>query len=197
MSWAPFLTPNRDDALKQGRAKGGGVTFYSIPGVAVTGTQAVLTASTNKDYYAPWFAVTPLIIDQMACQIVSSTTGNLRMGFYAADADWQPLGAPMTDSGNIAITTAVKTYTPAAGIYIPRGRYVSVWNCDTACDPRLWRTSPPGSALVSALGASPFPEFFEVDRTYGAFPTPGTAWTTGSGATLLPSHIIVFRVMTP
>ena len=193
---APFLVPERDASSKIGRAKGGGTTYLTVPGNSISSI-TTLSHTLNTDWYSPFFTPTPLIIDQLVCEVTTGASGNLRMGLYKADADWQPIGAPLADSGNIAITVAVKTYTPGTPLYLPRGRYLGVVNLDTTSTLRAPRTDIV-TLLTPSLGSSGAISSLSVGRTYAAFPTPGTAWTTtATGAAPGILTPIAYRVSTP
>lgn len=198
---APFLAPERDNAFKRGRAKGGATTYYSIPGVICTATSTTsIGPLTDVDLYAPFFADTPIVIDQAALEVTTlEAAKNLRAGIYAADTDWQPVGAPLLDSGNISTaTTGVKTYTPGTPLLLPRGRYLEVFNTSmTTGSYRVWNGSFLGANLRTALGATSFTSVFSVTRAFAAFPTPGTAWDTTSGSNVNTEYPILLRVSKP
>lgn len=178
MPLSPFLAPERDNALKPGRSKAAS-TYWTIPGYnQVSAASDTLTA--NEVRYYPFFVQSPIRVDQMCIEVSTNAGTNARFGFYAADTDWQPIGAPQADSGNVATgTTGVKTYTPGTPLYIPRGRYVSCLNADGAPGVRVITGTINGMpSLVTTLGATPVNNSFSATQTFGAFPTPGTAWDT-------------------
>ena len=88
----------------------------------------------GTDNYHPLVLVEgPTLIDQFAFEVTIADAGKVaRVGLYAADARWQPIGVPLADSGDISLTgTGVKTYTP--------------WRrCGyrKAVTSRSWRTTP-------------------------------------------------------
>jgi hypothetical protein len=183
-------------AIAIGRAKGGGTTYYTVPGCTLA-TVATRGMTANEDAYAPWLTPTPIVIDQLAAEVTVAAGTNFRIGFYAATTDWQPTGAPLADSGNLdASTTGIKTYTPGTPISVPAGRYVSIVNCDGAPSLRAYRGNP-NTGLDTALGATSIIVAQRVARTYGAFPTPGTAWTAIDVSSGGISHLVVYRVSTP
>lgn len=194
----PFLAPERDSETRVGRAKHSGTTHYTIPGRQgiVNATSALLQ---GRDYYVPFYLQSPAVIDQIACEVTTGASGNLRMGLYRANTDWQPVGAPLLDSGDIAITVAVKTYTPSTPLYLRRGRLLGVVNMDTASTLKSIRCGDPsGTTIIAAIGASPFLEYAYVSRTYAAFPTPGTAWdTTVAGSSSPFQHFLFLRLTAP
>lgn len=206
MSQAPFLAPERDRAFKFGRPKGNSVTYYTVPGnvLGAAPTSGSPNAGNAFDVYAPFYVQTPVIIDQLAAEIVTLVAAkNFRMGFYAADTDWQPVGAPLADSGDISTaTTGVKTYTPGTPIYVPRGRYLSVMNHNDNTGTavwRMWKMNLPvvGTAFPATLSTAMLDAAW-VSRAYAGFPTPGTPWnaveTTSNTGWL---HYILYRISQP
>ena len=195
MPTAPFLNPGRDDAAVLGRAKGGGTTYYGVPGTAGSSTTSSTAADT--DYYFPWWTPTPIVIDQLACAVTTVNSGTVaRIGLYRADRDWQPTGAPLADSGDLTTSgTGTKTYTPSSPLYLPRGRYLSVLNSDTGTT--VFTVMFGTLAGVSSTISSGVISRLAVARAYAAFPTPGTAWDTvitGNGPN---NHMVFFRVTAP
>lgn len=179
---APFLAPERDEGTRQAWAKasGGGIA-YSVPGVPGVSIGTKTLGSINNDYYMPVYVASPIIVDQLADEVTSAVVGNHRIGLYRADKNWQPIGAPLADSGDISSNAVqVNTYTPGSAIYLARGRYLTVINCSSnAPSLRSLGGSPiQGSSLLSTLGTTAVAAGFFVSRTYAAFPNPGTAWTT-------------------
>ncbi len=198
MPTAPFLSPNRDDPFKTGRAKaGGGTIYYSIPGAVLVST-ATATAGINTDCYSAWLTRTPVVIDQLAAEVTTTGGTNFRIGFYRANADWQPIGAPMADSGNLDSTgLGVKTYTPGTPIYVQPGRYLSIISADNSNTAfRIFRSSL-GTPVREIMGATPYVILMSVSRAYAAFPTPGTAWDTVNSNTTPSLHYVVYRVSGP
>jgi hypothetical protein len=193
VSIAPFLAPERDGPAKVGRAAKSGTDYGVVPGATMIGQGTSGALSSGTDYYTPWVASSPIVIDRLISEITTGAGTNFRMGFYAADSSWQPVGAPMADSGNLdAASTGVKTYTPGTAIYVPRGRYLSVVNCDGAAALRVVRGGLSG--LDTSLGVNPVFTFMVVTRAYAAFPTPGTTWTTPIGGSNGTNHLVIYRV---
>ena len=202
---SPFLAPDRDGAFKPGRIKaGGGTIYYTLPGATASGasTTGGVTDGHGTDYYTPFFCDAPIVVDQMAFEVTTLSSGkNMRVGIYRADTDLQPTGAPLADSGDISVgTTGVKTYTPGTPLLLPRGRYLTVHNNDDNTATLLVRAyffGYCGSGLPTTLAAS-YIQRLTVARTYAAFPTPGTPWTTvASGTTAGFNAAVLLRVSTP
>lgn len=199
---APFLAPERDGAFKVGRPKASGGTIYnSLPGVAsISTTSAAQTI--NVDVYAPLFVETPIIVDQLVAEVATSGgAGNFRMGLYNADTDWQPYSgqAPLADSGSTsAATTGVKTYTPGTPLFLPRGRYLTVFAVDNATPTyTIVRGACQGAAALDTLGGNVFVGKLNIGRTYAAFPTPGTKWDGVSSSSVGLLYYVFLRVSQP
>lgn len=194
---SPFLAPERDQQFKRGRGKQGSTSYYLIPGAQPT-TTATISIAINTDVYHPLYVDTPIVVDQMAAEITSGGTGNMRIGLYEADLNWQPVGGPLMDSGNIdTSTTGVKTYTPGTAVYLRRGRYLSVYNSDLGPTLRIFRGSLPNGQLLTTLGTNANLKWMTVSRTYAAFPSPGTAWDTAVSGSNSYEYLSVFRVSVP
>jgi hypothetical protein len=194
---SPFLAPERDSAFKRGRAKRADATilYWQMPGALESNT--TWSVSANVDYYQPIFVDTPLVVDRLAVEVTTSVGTNFRIGMYAADTDWQPVGAPVADSGDIAVATpAVKTYTPGTPLFLPRGRYLGVLNADGAATFRVGQGNGPATMHLTTLGGS-MPETYKVARTYAAFPTPGTAWTGNDSSSYGLRSFLWLRITGP
>ena len=200
MPTAPFLAPERDDSFKVGRPDAAALDFYYVPGVTFTGASAAATILTaDQDWYAPFYCDTPTVIDRLAfnCTALVAAT-NARVGIYAATVNWQPIGGPLLDSGDISTaTTGIKTYDPSTPLYLPRGRYLTVINSNGA--PSIFRY--PGALInngpQSSFGASGFAARYTVTRTYAAFPNPGTAWTAVDSGSDPCRYPVLMRVPNP
>jgi hypothetical protein len=184
-----------------GRAKQGATTYYSLPGVSVSSVSLSSPAG-DTDVYSPIYVSTPIVVDQLAFEVgILVAGGNARIGLYAADTDWQPVGAPLADSGNISIaTTGVKTYTPATPIALAPGRYVTVYNqSDTTFTANIRNLigSVAFANVDTAIGATPSHSLLSIARAYAAFPTPGALWTTPSPTATAPANKVLLRISQP
>lgn len=167
---------------------------YGVPNVQFTaqGTQA-LTA--NTVYYQPFEVTAPLTLDLMALEVTTAAagSGNLRLGVYAADANLQPTGAPLFDSGDVAVTSGATGILSRQGtpVILQPGVYLTATNSSVALTAR---TALGGQTMVStAMGSNLFTVLTSVAQTQGAFPTPGTAWTTRAAATGAARHVAQMR----
>lgn len=184
---APFLAPDRDEAAKVGRAKGASITFVGLPGVVPSSTVSTTWGpGLNTDSYSEFFVQSPVIVDQLLAQVTTNLAAtNFRMGIYRASRDYQPQGAPLVDSGDVsAATTGIKTYTPGTPVYLARGRYLTVHNCDsnTLRFAAITANLATAGAWADETSIQLMRLYMYVLRTYAAFPTPGTAWDTVAGS---------------
>jgi hypothetical protein len=163
-----------------GRPQPAGGGYFNIPGSVPGANQTSTFFGIDTDWYAPWYTPTQITIDQLAFEVTIAGAGGsvVRIGFYAADTNWQPTGAPLADSGDINTqSTGVKTYTPGSAIVVPAGRYLSVYNSGVS-DPQVtaFRSMVPGAWSINASLRSQ--RNWRVTRAHAAFPNPGTAWDT-------------------
>lgn len=170
----------------------------SLPGVAIT-SLATLALSANNLRYAPILVETPIVIDQLVCEITTASAGGttVRMAIYAADTDWQP-GALIVDSGTVA-ADAIAVKTASVAVVLSPGRYLTAINTDST--PTLRRLIG-GSNLFGIhpnIGANPLISQFGLAVAYGAFLNPGTVWASGAEAVSSspPNHFVFLRVATP
>jgi hypothetical protein len=166
---------------------------YGIPNAqfTVTGTQA-LTA--NTVYYQPFEVTAPLTIDFMALEVTTAAAGggNLRLGVYAADANLQPTGAPVFDSGDITVTAAATGILSKQGtpVTLQPGVYLTAANTSAAFTARTFLG---GIGFVQTTMGANLNVLNLVSQTQGAFPTPGTAWSTRTPANGAPRHVTLLR----
>jgi hypothetical protein len=158
---------------------------YGIPNSQMA-AQTTLSATINTVYYAPFEVTAPITLDAMAFNLNAAPAagGNVRMGVYAADSNLQPTGAPLFDSGDVAITTGTTGVVLKQGtaVTLQPGVYLTAFNTGTAVTLRV----PTGgiATITTAMGAAMFVSTLSATQTQGAFPTPGTAWTArGTSAT--------------
>jgi hypothetical protein len=164
---------------------------YGLPGVQFNGaaTQA-LTA--NTIYYAPFEVTAPITLDFMALEIATGTpVGNLRLGVYAADSNLQPTGAPLFDSGDLAFTTAGILSKQGTPVTLQPGVYLTATNSSAGI---TVRAALGGQTMVNtAMGTNLFTVITNATQTQGAFPTPGTPWTTRVPAANTTRHVAMLR----
>lgn len=171
---------NPSSPLKNGQAViSGGAQQYGIPTRGAATAQSTSTLNVNEARYLPLYVEYPVTLKSQVFEVTTApgANANVRIGLYLADGTLQPTGAPVYDSGNLAIAsgfTGVKT-TAISSILINPGVYLMVINTDTSLAVRTFLT--PVTTFSSNLGANPFIQRFFVAQTFGAFPNPGTLWT--------------------
>jgi len=119
------LTPPPRVAI--GRLKASGVAHPGIPGAQwqSNSTQAIVA---NQVRYNGFITDTPIAIDALVAEISATGTATLlRMGIYAADTDWQPVGAPVVDGGTVSAAAAVAVSITVNATLAP-GRYITALN---------------------------------------------------------------------
>lgn len=171
--------------VKTGIAKiSGGAQQWGIPSTMFTG-QATTALTINETRYIPFFNRYPITLTAHQFEVSTGPAGaaNVRIGVYAADTDMQPTGAPLYDSGSIAVANGFTGAKTSGAISVPlqTGAYLVAVNCDVAMT--LRGVNSPTPTVKDALGTSALAQRFTVAQSYGAFPTPGTAWTTASAST--------------
>lgn len=176
----------------QGRPKvGGGNGFWTVPGVSFVSV-STYTANANLIKYFPFYCLTDITIDRLACEVTSAAAaGNtLRIAIYNADADYQPTSL-VVDSGTLATdSTGVKEATVSNTL--TAGRYLLAVNASVTATLRAYRGASPFAGLLPALGTNPFLRSFFVSSAYGAFPSTGVAWTGVSETSTTPLDYIAF-----
>jgi len=166
---------------------------YGVPNAQLTGagTQA-LTA--NTVYYQPFEVTAPLTLDFMALQVTTAATGNgnLRLGIYAADANLQPTGAPLFDSGDITVTSGATGILSKQGtpVTLQPGVYLTAANTSVGFTAQTFLG---GISFVPTTMGTNITVLTSVAQTQGAFPTPGTAWTTRASANGPIRHVTLLR----
>lgn len=197
MPTGPFVNPGRDSQLAVGRFKAAdGTVYYTVPGWVVTGT-GTSNGSLNTVLYWPLLVRSPIVIDQLALEVTTLGSGNnVRVGTYRADQDYQPVGGPLIDSGNISTTTTgVKTFSPSTPVTLQPGRYLSAFNVDNATPAfRKIVGTVTDPMIRDTFTSSPLPAFLSASQTFGAFPTPGTTWTGSTFVTGVYETYFLYRI---
>lgn len=186
--------------VAQGRLKASGTAHPNIPSAdfQANSTQAI-TASNCR--YNGFIVDTPITLDQLVCEVTTTGTATLiRMAIYAADTDWQAVGAPVVDGGTVDATgTGAKAATIST--VLQPGRYLTALNADGTATLRSWRGDGTrgGWGIAPALGAGSQNTIVTVAQTFGAFPTPGTTYVSGGvvAGNTAPTHVMLVRQLAP
>lgn len=195
---APGLILERDESVVEGEPELSGSTkYYVIPGQQIISASTISGVVGDSDWYTPFMVRSPVLVDQMAFEVTTAGTATIYgIGTYRADRDWQPLGGPLLDSGNIDVELAgIKTFTPSTPVLLRPGRYLSVSNGNGTTTMRTFghgRLIP----ISDSISSLPLVRTWRNGRSFGAFPTPGTAWNTVTTSSTFFS-VIVYRLSVP
>lgn len=172
------------DAVKRGQAKtASGTQSYGVPGTSFTGLVS-LALTAGRKYYFPFISPALTMSDWLLnVTTAPASAANVRHGIYASDTDMQPIGAPLYDSGDIAVAsgyTGTKSGTGMA-LALPVGRYLQVLEVDV--DMSLRTVLAPTPAIGTTFGSSGLYNCFYLTEAYGALPNPANKWSTLNSAT--------------
>lgn len=155
---------------------------FGLPGVNIY-TPSTNAPSANQTLYTPFKVIGKTItVKHVAFEAtaVPASTATVRIAVFAADANMQPTGAAVYDSGAISVSTA------AAAIYrirvspfnLSSGNYLIAYNTNVQFTNRTWISA--NVFTSNTLGAS-FPFVYQVTETLsGSYPNPPTKWNTRS-----------------
>jgi hypothetical protein len=182
--------------VKSGLAKiSGGATQWGIPsntGFTNVGTSAL---NVNEVRYIPIRVDYPVTLTAWELEVTTgpASNANLRLGIYAADTNLQPTGAPLYDSGSVAVASAFTGVKTATGLSVSLspGIYLVALNCDVAMTVRTFTSGTP--MVAAALGATPFIQRVTATQTFGAYPNPGTAWTATNASASGLQNVAVWQ----
>lgn len=168
-----------DPQVKTGLPKiSGGAVQIGIPhaNIASVSTSALVA---NEVRYIPFYVRYAITITEMYFEVTTAPAGaaNVRVGIYASDTNMQPTGAPVLDTTTAVAGafTGVKSALALTATLTP-GAYLMAINTDTIM---TLRSFIGGAIFLSVgLGATAISQRYSIAQTYGAFPTPGTPWTT-------------------
>lgn len=182
--------------LADPRAKTASTTKLTVPGIDLI-SQSTATVSANQIRYAPFVVYTPIVADQIVCEVTTqgaaSTTA--RLGIYKANLDLQPTDLVL-DAGTVAVdSTGVKTISISQAL--APGNYLTAFNTDGTPTMRTWRGGSRYSGLHAALGTNSFPQTLRVNETYAAYASSGTDHDSSGNVAVPIEQIILLRVSTP
>lgn len=185
--------------VARGRLKASGTAHPCIPGCEFqsNSTQAIIA---NQVRYNGFIVDTPITLDRLVAEVTSTGTATvIRMAIYNADTDWQPTTL-VVDGGTIDATSATAQSVTINTVLQP-GRYITALNADGSATLRSWRGDGTrgGWGIAPALGAGSQNTIVTATQTYGAFPSPGTAYISGGvvAGNTPPTHVMLVRVSAP
>lgn len=175
------------------RLKASGTPVPSIPNAQwqANSTQAVVA---NQVRYNGFSIDQPITVSALVCEVTTTGTATLlRLGLYAADADWQP-GALIVDGGTVD-ATGTGNKSASVSVVLPPGNYLTALNANGTATLRSWRGDGTrgGWGIAAALGAGSQIAAVTATQTFGALPTPGTAFVSGglSAGNTAPVHVML------
>jgi hypothetical protein len=111
----------RKNYVKTGLAKiSGGATEWGIPGASFSAVgTTVLTI--NEVRYTPFTVRYPVVLTAQQFEVTAApaSNANVAIGIYAADSEVQPTGAPLYDSGSVAVASGFTGLKTTSGISVP------------------------------------------------------------------------------
>lgn len=172
--------------VKSGIAKiSGGAQQYGIPTRVIFSSQSTSALNVNEVRYVPVYVDYAVTLNAWQLEVTTGPAGaaNIRLGVYLADMNLQPVGAPLYDSGAVAVASGFTGIKSASGlsVVLAPGVYLVALNSDTAMTIRTLISPTPIVAVNQ--GANSFIQRLIATQTFGAFPNPGTGWTSGVAGT--------------
>jgi hypothetical protein len=172
-------------------------TRYSLglPGAAYNTVAATQSIAANFDYWFRFLVTEPIFVDMAAFEVTTgpSSAATVHIGLYAADANTNPVGAPLANFGPIAVDTSQTgtIYKQISPVSLTPGAYVLGFNTSVNISTRSMRSAH--SALVLPLGANPIMRATTNARTNGTFPTSPTSFTNYTSSTIGWDHQVFLR----
>lgn len=162
-------------------------TVYGLPGTKFNSAGASFGANANTIYYAPFYPTVDAVISALAMNILSGVAGNIYFAIYAANTDGNPTGAPLYDSGSIAVATSFTGYKTKTGLSIAvtgGSKYVTAFNCSgtgqssllTAMAPSPWISSLNNGVTLTQMKV----KSSATAGTFATNPTTPDAHSTGT-----------------
>lgn len=162
---------------------------------------SVLTLAANRLQYEPWYVTDTMKFSALELEVTSGAASSVvRLGIYAANHDWQPIGPLVVDAGTVAtVTTGLKSASMTPVTLRP-GRYLGCFISGHAPIIRLCRSGAIPTIDPTSSGSPFISEFYinsQSSMVAGGFPTTGVAWTTTVPSNVPFRHLIYPRVVLP
>lgn len=163
---------------------GDGAVFGTIPGAVIGGTVSLMALSSGLVRYEPWVVDYECVLDELYTEITTAAAAGklIRLGVYRANSNWQPTGAAVATTGNLAADPGVVPAIVSAtglGVTLSRGLYVAALSSDGAPTlrtvlastryPIFNRTANSNSNIIGLKAIQAFPS--------GGWPDPPAQWT--------------------
>ena len=167
---------------------------YGLPNTEWSAVAAIVLTG-NRVYYQPFLVTAPTVVDMTAFRITSgpNSPANVRTGIYAADANMQPTGAPVLDSGDVAVGTSAtgNFYTSVTPVTLQPGMYLTAINGSLNMTYQLVRGGMATADIGKGANAILTNRFGA--QTQGVFPNPGTPWDIATFSGTGPNHALFLR----
>ena len=158
------------------------------------GRPTVRPVVANQVRYNGFSIDQPITVSALVCEVTTTGTATLlRLGLYAADADWQP-GALIVDGGTVD-ATGTGNKSASVNVVLQPGNYLAALNANNfGHAPIVARrrtrgggASPPRSGPAARSPLSP------PRKPLARLPTPGTAFVSGglSAGNTAPVHVML------
>ena len=186
-------TPSPRFQTKIARITAGGARQFGIPGCAFSSV-GVAALSADQIRYFPFVAPYPLTITNMQLEVTAGpiSDANARVAIYEADADVQPTGGPVYDSGNIAVLTSFTGLKSQTGLTIALDPGLHLIGINVSVGMTVRTLIVPTAYVAAAMGANALIQNFRKNTAFAAFASPGTKWDTISVGTGGQQHVPVF-----
>lgn len=172
----------------------GGAQLAGIPGVLFSGAVTTIANAANTVVYVPFTVRYPLTITNLIFEVTQGPIADAgaHVGIYAADSSWQPSGGPLTDQ-TVSVATSFTGVKSVSGLSVAltAGNHLVAVNTSFQMALRVVRGLSP--AVSATLTANPVWGNGYVAQTYGALPTPGTAWTAADLSGNGIYHTVFFK----
>jgi hypothetical protein len=156
-----------------------------MPGVVVTGNQAINFLGASAAYYQPILVEKQITVTDVGVwvQVAGGAGAQGRLSIYvASQSDYQP-GALVSDLGTVAVaTTGAKTIGSLSVVLSP-GLYLMRYQTDATATRPQFRGNRGfiGRGNTPMGGDDQFRHIAETGVAFGAAENPGTTFGTGSG----------------
>ena len=154
-------------------------SYWGIPGIWSNAAYTTKTLAANTIYYQPFIisGTASITVSAVGVNVSTLSTGNMRIGIYASNNNFQPTTLKV-DAGTVSVTTTGwKTITGLTTVLTP-GIYLFAYVCDgTPILSNLIGQPWTGHYFDTALPTN-WVKDLRVSSTYGAFASTGVAWST-------------------
>jgi hypothetical protein len=167
---------------------------YGVPNVPISAIGVVQLAANTINY--SWFTVSKACtVDLAQFEVTTGPASNadVYVGVYAADDNFNPIGAPIFDTGAIAVNTSAtgvfrRQFAP---VTLQPGAYVTAILPSVVMSVR--RANGGITYVAGGMGANPTPVWSLAGLTAGALPTTGPEATVFAGGGQIQSQLVFLR----